>query len=251
MSFPIYPTKKETFTQTVNSGFYDFDFEFLKTEFIKSASLALHILTYPSYTKVTPLFDHFKLIFDLVESILIYINHQIKHYEFVVTSDLTQNIPLDVVVTKFYNLPLVELKDIQKMPKSNTPVPFLIPEMWGPPLWHFLHLCSFYAYLDKNIREIYSALFINLAYCLKCGTCQENYMKKDRYMIALKMLNGDPIIECFNLHNIVNVQKEKPSGYFDWEMFEQIYKCKQTRTIRRIFSTTVTVHNDYEKKINN
>lgn len=248
MSFPIYPTKKETFTEIVNVGYYDLDFDFLKDEFINSASLGLHILTYPSYTKVTPLFDHFKLIFNLVEAILQYNNCPIKHYEFVVTSELKQNIPLDIIISNYYNLPLVELKDIQKMPNSNTVVPFLIPEMWGPPLWHFLHLCSFYAYLDKNIREIYSALFINLAYCLKCGTCQENYMKKDRYRIALKMFNGDPIIECFNLHNIVNVQKEKPSRYFEWAMFENIYKCKQTRTIRKIFNTSVSVHSDYEKK---
>lgn len=119
----------------------------------------------------------------------------------------------------------------------------MLVNVWGPPLWHFLHLTSFnYPVVpSKKEKAYYKALIINLKNILPCGYCRKN-LKKNLKMLPLKdcdLKNRDTFSRwVYKLHELINTMLGKKSGlkYCDirerYEHFRS--RCTQTpKTVSR------------------
>ncbi len=125
----------------------------------------------------------------------------------------------------------------------------MITYIWGPLLWHFLHIISFNYPVDPiqyNIKNGFNKghiqncyyFFINLLlYILPCGSCRTNLkdnldalnFKKNKHHIFKNRKNFSMFI--YNLHETVNKMLEKPSGlsYCDVRDFYEHFRALCTK----------------------
>lgn len=93
----------------------------------------------------------------------------------------------------------------------------MLTSVWGPSLWHYLHLVSF-NYPDKptNLqKKKYRDMLLNLQYTLPCKYCRVNLTNNFK-----KFPLNDEIFEnrnnfsryIFNLHELINKMLKKKSG---------------------------------------
>jgi hypothetical protein len=91
----------------------------------------------------------------------------------------------------------------------------MLPELWGPCAWKFLH----YVTLDYPInptpedKEHYYQFFESLKYVLPCGSCRKNLQEHLRnYPLTDAVLSSrESLVRwMINLHNIVNYYTNKP-----------------------------------------
>ena len=93
----------------------------------------------------------------------------------------------------------------------------MLTAVWGPSLWHYLHIMSFnYPINPTNTHKKYYKQFLqNLSFTLPCKHCRENLIKN---------LKAFPLKKChlkdretfsryiFELHERINKQLGKSSG---------------------------------------
>ena len=55
----------------------------------------------------------------------------------------------------------------------------MLTQIWGPPLWHFLHTMSFNYPVNptQNDKNNYRNFVLNLKHILPCGKCRKNLTK--------------------------------------------------------------------------
>lgn len=93
----------------------------------------------------------------------------------------------------------------------------MLTSVWGPPLWHYLHVMSFNYPVrpTKEDKEHYRNFICNLRNVLPCKYCRENLKKN---LKALPLTNNDLKNRdkfsrwVFKLHELINTMLGKDSG---------------------------------------
>lgn len=83
------------------------------------------------------------------------------------------------------------------------------PEIFGPPLWHFLHLLSF-AYPeyvdDYQLKQKVYNFFVGLGTVLPCSACRDHYQQNLSGLERSLNSRNDLSHWVYDLHNKVNAQ---------------------------------------------
>jgi len=93
----------------------------------------------------------------------------------------------------------------------------MLTTVWGPSMWHFLHIMSFNypIHPTKEDKKHYRDFVISLKYVLPCKYCRQNLKNnfKNNPLKWSDMLNRDTFSRyIYNLHEIVNKLLGKKSG---------------------------------------
>jgi hypothetical protein len=93
----------------------------------------------------------------------------------------------------------------------------MVTSVWGPPLWHFLHIISFNypVHPTKKDKKNYRNFIINLKHILPCRYCRDN-LKKNLKELPLRnkdLESRDSFSRwMFKLHELINTMLDKKSG---------------------------------------
>jgi hypothetical protein len=93
----------------------------------------------------------------------------------------------------------------------------MLTSVWGPPLWHYLHVMSFNYPVKptKDDKRNYRNFVCNLRNVLPCKHCREN-IKKNLKMLPLTdkdLKNRDKFSRwMFKFHELINTMLNKKSG---------------------------------------
>jgi hypothetical protein len=93
----------------------------------------------------------------------------------------------------------------------------MLTSVWGPPLWHYLHVMSFNYPVKPtaNDKKHYRDFICNLRNVLPCRYCRQN-LKKNLKMLPLTnadLKNRDRFSRwVYKLHELVNTMLGKTSG---------------------------------------
>ena len=121
----------------------------------------------------------------------------------------------------------------------------MLVNVWGPPLWHYLHIMSFNYPVNPSIKDKkhYRNFILNLKNVLPCGYCRKN-LKKNLKMLPLKHEDLKDRASfskwVFNLHELINTMLGKKSGlkYCDvrerYEHFRSRCTLDKPRLIKKI-----------------
>lgn len=118
----------------------------------------------------------------------------------------------------------------------------MLTSVWGPSLWHYLHVMSFNYPVNptSNDKKYYRDMIINLQYTLPCKYCRENLKKnlKNKPLQLCDMKNRETYSRfIYELHERINSQLGKTSGlsYCDvrerYEHFRS--RCIETKKPKR------------------
>ena len=93
----------------------------------------------------------------------------------------------------------------------------MLTSVWGPPLWHFLHLMSFNYPVRPSCadKQAYREFMLQLRYILPCRYCRENLCKNLKALpLRLSDLKSRRTFSLwvFKLHEKVNKMLGKTSG---------------------------------------
>ena len=93
----------------------------------------------------------------------------------------------------------------------------MLTKIWGPSLWHFLHVMSFNYPVNpsKEDKENYRKFLCNLRHVLPCGKCRKNLKKNFKRLPPKKSVfkNRNSFSRyIYNLHEQVNKMLNKKSG---------------------------------------
>jgi hypothetical protein len=85
------------------------------------------------------------------------------------------------------------------------------PCMWGPALWHFLHVISFNYPNDPTEQEKNSMyqFMMSLGQVLPCPECRDHYAQNTSGLRDALGSKSDFSLYMYNFHNMVNVQTGK------------------------------------------
>jgi len=93
----------------------------------------------------------------------------------------------------------------------------MLTSVWGPPLWHYLHVMSFNYPVKPTAddKKHYRNFICNMRYVLPCRYCREN-LKKNLKVLPLTnadLKNRDKFSRwMYKLHELVNSMLGKKSG---------------------------------------
>ena len=93
----------------------------------------------------------------------------------------------------------------------------MLTSIWGPPLWHSLHVMSFNYPVkpNKEIKKHYLEFFTNLKYILPCKYCRDNYIinLKNNPITPKVLKNRESFSRwLYEMHEIINSNLNKKSG---------------------------------------
>jgi hypothetical protein len=93
----------------------------------------------------------------------------------------------------------------------------MLTSIWGPSMWHFLHIMSFNYPVNpsKEDKKNYQAFVLNLQNILPCKYCRQNLKKnfKANPLTMADMANRDRFSRyIYKLHEMVNKLLGKKSG---------------------------------------
>jgi hypothetical protein len=111
----------------------------------------------------------------------------------------------------------------------------MITYIWGPPLWHTLHIMSFNYPINPTIEQKndYLIYFLSLKNVLPCKYCRENYDKNLKILpITRKVLKNRENFSkwLFDLHELVNTNLGKKSG-LTYEEVRDTYEQFRSRCL--------------------
>jgi hypothetical protein len=121
----------------------------------------------------------------------------------------------------------------------------MLTSVWGPSLWHYLHVMSFNYPINptKIQKQKYKQLLLNFQYTLPCKYCRLNLMKNFKQFPL-----NDKIFEnrnnfsryIFNLHEQINKMLGKNSGLTYCEVRDNYEHFRSRCTIEKpkIFNYT-------------
>jgi hypothetical protein len=115
--------------------------------------------------------------------------------------------------------------------------------IWGPPLWHFLHIISFNYPINptEENKKQYLKFMLDLKYILPCKKCRENLKKnykelpitmndmKNRYTFSLYV---------YNLHELINNMLHKKSN-LSYEVVRERYEHFRARNCNEMTNTEI------------
>lgn len=120
----------------------------------------------------------------------------------------------------------------------------MLTSVWGPSMWHYLHIMSFNYPVNPTYTEKikYRDFVLNLQYTLPCKYCRINLKNNLKNLpLTMKcMKNRDSFSRyIYKLHEIINKMLKKKSGlsYCDvrerYEHFRS--RCTKDETQKRLF----------------
>ncbi len=102
---------------------------------------------------------------------------------------------------------------------------------WGPPLWYFLHTCTFNYPIKPTLKDKQETL--NLFMCLKptlpCSYCRVNYARNLREFPIKLSCRKDLVCWLIDLHNEVNTLTGKK--HYSYEEVLRDYEQKLGKKI--------------------
>lgn len=113
----------------------------------------------------------------------------------------------------------------------------MLPSVWGPPLWHFLHTMSFNYPVNPTYEQkrYYSQFIYSLVHVLPCRKCRENLQQNlENHPIYPHLKNRETFsLYIFKLHETINTLLNKKSG-LNFNQVRNRYehfraRCKYTR----------------------
>ena len=133
----------------------------------------------------------------------------------------------------------------------------MLTSVWGPPLWHYLHVMSFNYPVNptKDDKKYYSDFICNLRNVLPCKYCRDN-LKNNMKMLPLTsddLKDRDSFSRwVYKLHELVNTMLGKKSGlkYCDVrERYEHFRaRCSVNSKSQRIAPEMLKEHIKESKK---
>lgn len=121
----------------------------------------------------------------------------------------------------------------------------MLTTVWGPSLWHYLHLTSFNYPINptKKHMKYYKQLILNLSFTLPCNPCRENLVKNLK-LFPLKschLKNREKFSKyIFHLHERINKQLGKVSGlsYCDVRERYEHFRSRCSKKVSKILNIT-------------
>lgn len=121
----------------------------------------------------------------------------------------------------------------------------MLTSVWGPSLWHSLHVISFNypVHPSKKQKKDYKFFITNLRNILPCGHCRDNLSKDlKKYPINMKIMKNRENFSkyVYDLHERINTLLNKKSGlsYEDvrerYEHFRASCSKKKNKTLKKI-----------------
>ena len=114
----------------------------------------------------------------------------------------------------------------------------MLTGVWGPALWHYLHIVSFNYPIKPTIdnRKNYRDMILNLQHVLPCKYCRDNF-KNNLKMLPLKCVdlkNRDTFSRwVYKLHELVNAMLGKSSGLSYCDVRERYEHFRSRCTVER------------------
>ena len=131
----------------------------------------------------------------------------------------------------------------------------MLTSVWGPPLWHYLHVMSFNYPVKptKEDKEHYRDFICNLRNVLPCRYCRENLKKN---LKALPLTNADLKNRdkfsrwVFKLHELINTMLGKDSGlkYCDVRERYEHFRSRCTQDSKVVSARKIKEHLRKTKK---
>ena len=92
----------------------------------------------------------------------------------------------------------------------------MLTNVWGPPLWHSLHMMSFNYPMKptKAQKNQYLEFFQSLQHVLPCKWCRKNYKKNLKQLpLTMKVMKNRHTFSkwLYDLHEIINDMLHKPT----------------------------------------
>ena len=114
----------------------------------------------------------------------------------------------------------------------------MLTPVWGPSLWHYLHVMSFnYPLKPTNIqKQKYKQLLLNLQYTLPCKYCRinlKNNFKKHPLVNKIFENRHNFSYYIFNLHEHINKMLGKNSGLTYCEVRDRYEHFRSRCTIEK------------------
>ena len=132
----------------------------------------------------------------------------------------------------------------------------MMSKVWGPMLWHTLHIISFNYPLNptKKQKEEYNKFIISLQYILPCKYCRDNLttnFKKAKYSKKVFKNRKNFSKFIYNLHNIVNLSlgKTKYKSYDEVQKFYEKFRASCDKNNKKCKDPLVG-NIKYKSKIN-
>lgn len=93
----------------------------------------------------------------------------------------------------------------------------MLTSVWGPSLWHYLHIISFNYPVNptKRLKQKYKEFVMNLRYTLPCKYCRDNLKNNlKQHPLNEKALKNRTNFSrwMFDLHELINKMLKKHSG---------------------------------------
>ena len=130
----------------------------------------------------------------------------------------------------------------------------MLTAVWGPSMWHFLHIMSFNYPVEptaKNKRD-YRAFILNLRNTLPCKYCRDNLTQNliNRPLTVADMASRDTFSRyVYQLHEAVNTLLGKKSGlsYCDVRERYEHFRSRCTEDDPALFPVAKTPPGETEK----
>ena len=125
----------------------------------------------------------------------------------------------------------------------------MLTSVWGPPLWHYLHVMSFNYPVKptKDDKQHYRDFVHNLKNVLPCKYCRDN-LKKNLKMLPLTnkdLKNRDKFSRwMFKFHELINTMLRKKSGlkYCDIRERYEHFRSRCTQDSNVVSSNILKEH---------
>ena len=123
----------------------------------------------------------------------------------------------------------------------------MLTTVWGPSLWHYLHIMSFNYPINPTSKDkkYYREQIINLQYTLPCRHCRENLSinLKNKPIQMCDMKNRETYSRfIYELHERINKQLNKKSGLSYCDVRERYENFRERCTTPSKFKFTKKNH---------
>ena len=128
----------------------------------------------------------------------------------------------------------------------------MLTGVWGPALWHYLHILSFNYPVKPTIKDkkYYKSFIMNLKYTLPCRYCRNN-LKKNLKMLPLENCNLESRDKfsrwVYKLHELINTMLGKHSGLSYCDVRERYEHFRSRCTLEKKTINFKKLKRDFNK----
>lgn len=134
----------------------------------------------------------------------------------------------------------------------------MLTNVWGPSLWHFLHIISFNYPLEPTYsqKQYYKKFVLSLEYILPCKYCRINFKKNMKSLpLTLSVLKNRYTFSkyIYDLHELINTMLGKKSNlsYDDVRDRYEHFRARCTSKKNNNTNKTYTMNRKFSNSNNN